>query len=335
MSSSSSSSCCINIVLVTVALLTVSGSSHAQLSSSFYDESCPGLPDIVLAVIAQAQLSDPRTPASLVRLHFHDCFVDGCDGSVLLDDSETIVSEKGATPNKNSARGFDVIDDIKSQVESLCPGVVSCADILALAAEASVFLSGGPSWDVPMGRRDGTTANKDGANNNLPTPFDTLDVIQSKFSAVGLDDTDLVALSGAHTFGRAQCKSFSSRLYNYSGTLRPDPSLDPSYLAMLEENCPRGGVGTTLKDLDPTTPDAFDNYYYYNLQNGRGLLQTDQELYSDTSSPIASIIDQYASDDGSFFFENFAVSMINMGSISPLTGSDGEVRFDCRKINAG
>lgn len=59
---------------------------------------------------------------------------------MLLDDSETIVSEKDATPNKNSARGFDVIDDIKTEVESVCPGVVSCADILALAAEASVFL---------------------------------------------------------------------------------------------------------------------------------------------------------------------------------------------------
>lgn len=140
-------------------------------------------------------------------------------------------------------------------------------------------------------------------------------------------------IEGAHTFGRAQCKTFSSRLYNYSGTLSPDPSLDPSYLAILEENCPRGGVGTTLDNLDPTTPDAFDNNYYYNLQNGQGLLQTDQELYSDTSSPLASIIDRYASDDGSLFFENFAVSMINMGSISPLTGSDGEVRFNCRKIN--
>ncbi|KAG6525305.1 peroxidase A2-like [Zingiber officinale] len=332
---SSSSSSCINIVLVTVALLTVSGSHADQLSSSFYDESCPGLTDLVLTAVAQAQLSDPRMPASLVRLHFHDCFVDGCDGSVLLDDSEMIVSEKGATPNKNSARGFDVIDDIKSQVESVCPGVVSCADILTLAAEASVFLSGGPSWDVPLGRRDGTTANKDGANKNLPTPLDTLDVLQSKFSAVGLDDIDLVALSGAHTFGRAQCKTFSSRLYNYSGTLSPDPSLDPSYLAILEENCPQGEIGTTLNNLDPTTPDAFDNNYYYNLQNGQGLLQTDQELYADTSSALASIIDRYASDDGSLFFEHFAVSMINMGSISPLTGSDGEVRFDCRKINAG
>ena len=62
----------------------------------------------------------------------------GCDGSVLLDDSSTITGEKTAVPNNNSARGFDVIDTIKSQVEAVCSGVVSCADILAIAARDSV-----------------------------------------------------------------------------------------------------------------------------------------------------------------------------------------------------
>jgi peroxidase len=48
---------------------------------------------------------------------------------------------------------------------------------------------------VPLGRRDGTTANITAAN-NLPSPFDNLTTLEQKFGAVGLDDTDLVALSG-------------------------------------------------------------------------------------------------------------------------------------------
>lgn len=62
----------------------------------------------------------------------------GCDASVLLDNSESIVSEKQAGPNKNSLRGFEVIDEIKERLEEACPQTVSCADILALAARDAV-----------------------------------------------------------------------------------------------------------------------------------------------------------------------------------------------------
>ena len=63
----------------------------------------------------------------------------GCDGSLLLDDDlPAIQTEKTVPANDNSARGFPVVDDIKAALEHACPGVVSCADILVLAAEISV-----------------------------------------------------------------------------------------------------------------------------------------------------------------------------------------------------
>ena len=57
---------------------------------------------------------------------------------MLLDDTTSFKGEKTAAPNANSLRGYEVIDTIKSQLESQCPGVVSCADILAVAARDSV-----------------------------------------------------------------------------------------------------------------------------------------------------------------------------------------------------
>ncbi|MED6130436.1 hypothetical protein PIB30_000936 [Stylosanthes scabra] len=322
-------------IILSVVIITLVHPSNAQLSSSFYSSTCPNVSSIVRSVVQQALQSDPRIGASLTRLHFHDCFVNGCDASVLLDQGGNItLSEKNAVPNNNSARGFDTVDRIKSAVENSCPAVVSCADILALAAEASVSLGGGPSWNVLLGRRDGLIANQSGANNSIPTPFESLANVTAKFAAVGLNITDLVALSGAHTFGRAQCRFFNQRLFNFSGTGSPDPTLSPSYLTSLQQMCPQnnGSSNNTLNNLDPSSPDTFDNNYYSNLINNRGLLQTDQELFSSNNSAAMSIVNTFANNQTAFF-QAFAQSMINMANISPLIAPQGQIRSNCRKLN--
>ncbi|KAL4295706.1 hypothetical protein GQ457_12G013230 [Hibiscus cannabinus] len=321
-----------SLLLSAICLTLLTVETKSQLSSTFYDTRCPNASTILRGVLQQALQSDVRIGASLIRLHFHDCFVNGCDGSILLDNSANIQSEKDAGPNTNSTRGFDVVDNIKTALENSCPGIVSCADILALAAEASVSLQGGPSWTVQLGRRDSLTANQAGANSSIPSPFESLTNITAKFTAVGLNTNDLVALSGAHTFGRAQCRLFSNRLYNFSGTGNPDPTLNSSYRATLQQTCPQSGSGFNVANLDPTTPDSFDNNYFTNLVNNQGLLQSDQELFSTNGAPTISIVNTFSSNQTAFF-QSFAQSMINMGNISPLTGSSGEIRSDCKKVN--
>lgn len=59
--------------------------------------------------------------------------------------------------------------------------------------------SGGPTWKVPLGRRDGFVANRLAAD-NLPSPFEGLDAISNKFTNVGLGITDVVALSGIYIY---------------------------------------------------------------------------------------------------------------------------------------
>lgn len=63
--------------LLILGVFLLGGSpSYGQLSASYYDETCPNVSTIVRGVIEEAFLSDIRIGASLIRLHFHDCFVD-------------------------------------------------------------------------------------------------------------------------------------------------------------------------------------------------------------------------------------------------------------------
>ncbi|XP_020105439.1 peroxidase 72-like [Ananas comosus] len=301
------------------------------LYPQFYDHTCPKAQQIVWSGVAKAHAKDPRMAASLLRLHFHDCFVKGCDASVLLDSSGTFLSEKRSHANLNSARGFEVIDEIKFALEKECPLTVSCADILALAARDSTVLTGGPYWAVPLGRRDSLGASLSGSNNNIPAPNNTLPTIITKFKLQGLDLVDLVALLGSHTIGDARCTSFRQRLYNQTGNGLPDGTLNAAYAAELRARCPRSGGDQNLFFLDPVSPFKFDNQYYKNIVAGKGLLNSDQILFTRSAATMA-LVEQYANNN-ELFFDHFAKSIVKMGNIAPLTGSRGEIREHCRKVN--
>ncbi|XP_031270784.1 LOW QUALITY PROTEIN: peroxidase 72-like [Pistacia vera] len=305
--------------------------NDGHLYPQFYDHSCPKAQEIVKSIVAEAVAKETRMAASLLRLHFHDCFVKGCDASILLHSSGTIISEKSSNPNRGSARGFEVLDEIKSALEKECPKTVSCADILALAARDSTVLTGGPSWEVPLGRRDSRGASLSGSNNNIPAPNNTFQTILTKFKLQGLDVVDLVALSGSHTIGNSRCTSFRQRLYNQSGNGQPDNTLDQSYASQLRPRCPRSGGDQNLFFLDFVSPTKFDNTYYKNILASKGLLNSDQVLLTKNEASM-ELVKKYA-ENNKLFFEQFAKSMIKMGNISPLTGSKGEIRKHCRKIN--
>ncbi|XP_050209641.1 peroxidase P7 [Mercurialis annua] len=311
-------------VLATLCLLSLSIiSTNAQLSPNFYSKSCPNLFSTVKPVLQSAINKEKRIGASLVRLFFHDCFVNGCDGSILLDDTSSFTGEKTANPNRNSARGFDVIDNIKSAVEKACPGVVSCADILAIAARDSTVTLGGPSWNVKLGRRDAKTASLSAANNGIPPPTSNLNQLISRFNALGLSTQDMVALSGSHTIGQARCTTFRARIYN-------ETNIDTTFAQTRRSNCPRTGGDANLAPLDLQTPTSFDNHYYKNLVAQKGLLHSDQVLFNGGSTD--AIVQTYSNGQGNFF-SDFVSGMIKMGDISPLTGSQGEIRKNCRIIN--
>ena len=121
-------------ILYVVLLAAMSTLALSCTQVGFYKTTCPPAEGIVKSVVQSAIRSNHKIAPGLLRMFFHDCFVNGCDASILLDGSST---EKIVIQNL-ALRGFEVIQAAKSKLETVCPGVVSCADILALAARDSV-----------------------------------------------------------------------------------------------------------------------------------------------------------------------------------------------------
>lgn len=133
----------------------------------------------------------------------------------------------------------------------------------------------------------------------------------------------------------ARCALFSNRLSNFSGTGAPDSTLDGNLASQLQTTCPGSGDGNNTVPLDIRSRDMFDNHYFVNLVNGRGILQSDQILVSsDAAVSTTRSIAQLYSNSSKDFFSDFACAMIKMGSIGPLTGLDGEIRQNCRVVNS-
>ncbi|KAF8379120.1 hypothetical protein HHK36_028549 [Tetracentron sinense] len=322
------------LILVLIFHGTKVLSYNGILDPDYYKESCPLAEQIVRRNVEIAVLKDPRMAASLLRLHFHDCFVMGCDASLLLDSKGNILSEKEAAPNLDSLRGFEVIDKIKAILEEACPNTVSCADLLAIIARDAVELRGGPSWEVQLGRRDSFKASFSGANQFIPSPNSSLEALIANFDVQGLDIGDLVALSGSHTFGKARCLSFRQRVYDENiGEKIDDHKRNTMFRRILRSICPESGKDNAIAPLDFMTPAKFDNRYFNNILQGKGLLQSDNVLVSqDLEGEIVKLVWAYASDQ-QLFFKSFVESIAKMGNINVLTGEQGEIRQNCRFVN--
>uniref|UniRef100_A0A0A9FIU9 Peroxidase n=1 Tax=Arundo donax TaxID=35708 RepID=A0A0A9FIU9_ARUDO len=326
-------------VVLGVAMVVLASATGArgQLKMGFYAESCPGVERMVGDYVRQHVRRVPTVAAALLRLHFHDCFVRGCDASVLLNSTAGGVAEKDAPPNL-SLRGFDLVDRVKALVEEACPGVVSCADVLALAARDAVAAIGGPSWRVPTGRRDGTVSSAEEALDEIPKPTMSFPELADLFASKGLGLRDLVWLSGAHTIGIAHCSSFADRLYGYAGADNgTDPSLDAGYAANLRERKCRAPVGggeynaNAVVEMDPGSHLTFDLGYYRAVLKHRGLFRSDAALLTDAAAraDVAGV----AAGPEEVFFQVFARSMARMGAVQVKTGTEGEVRRNCAVVN--
>ncbi|EMS45152.1 Peroxidase 18 [Triticum urartu] len=177
------------------------------LSPNFYAASCPSVELAVNDVVRSASTLDPSIPGKLLRMVFHDCFVEGCDASVLIQGSGT----ERTDPANLSLGGFNVIDEAKRLLEAVCPATVSCSDIIVLAARDAVTFTGGPSVPVSLGRRDSLVSLASNVRANIIDTGFSVDAMAASFASKGLSLDDLVTLSGGHTIGSAHCGTFRER----------------------------------------------------------------------------------------------------------------------------
>ncbi|WCJ27457.1 Peroxidase family protein [Euphorbia peplus] len=318
------------MIVILISIEKGEGADDQLLMENYYLSSCPNVEAIVKQVVFTKFAQTFVTIPSTLRLFFHDCFVTGCDASVMVA-SENGDAEKDAADNESLAGdGFDTIIKAKQALEFQCPRTVSCADIMAIAARDVVVLAGGPSFNIELGRRDGSISKASLVAGNLPEPDFNLAQLEVIFAKNNLTQTDMIALSGAHTVGFSHCNRFSNRLYSFSPSSPVDPSLAPDYAKQVMDACPRDVPPDIAIDLDMTSPRIFDNAYYQNLVAGKGLLASDQVLFTDSESKFT--VSRFANSSVDFN-DAFATAMVKLGRVGVKTGNQGSIRTDCTLLN--
>ncbi|XP_021730508.1 peroxidase 57-like [Chenopodium quinoa] len=323
---SSSSNAALAVALL---LMTLVGQSYGQLQLGFYIGKCGknNVEKVIFDIVKQAFDRDNRVVASLLRLQFHDCFVRGCDASVLLDGRG---SEKVASGNIGVGP-YDLIDACKDSLEQICPGVVSCADIIVIATRVAVFLAGGRWYRVEVGRRDGVISLASEAEANLPASTISVPNAIDVFRRRGLNTQDFVLLlGGGHTVGRIHCSFVMERLYNFQRSRGSDPTMNPTTFSSLSTTCPRSGSNNFVF-ADQTRGSEFkvDKAFYQAIRQGKGILPIDQEI---ARHPRTAGIVRRLSMTGDFTFE-FPRAMVKLGRVGVLTGKQGQIRSNCRRFN--
>ncbi|XP_074285032.1 peroxidase 5-like [Silene latifolia] len=323
-----------NCSIALLVLLSIFSCFEAQLQVGFYSKTCPSAETIVKQQVTKAFGSSPGIAPGLVRMHFHDCFIHGCDGSVLIDSTPGNQAEKDSIVNNPSLRGFEVIDAAKAALEAQCKGIVSCADILAFAARDSIALVKGPAYSVPSGRKDGRISKSSEVLANIPSPANNVGQLTNLFTSKGLTQDEMVTLSGAHTIGVSHCTILTNvddRIYNFNGTNKPDPALNPSYVPQLQAACPKASTSTSsVVNMDPVTPTVFDNKYYSSVLVNKGLFTSDWTLR--TNPATAAGLSANANNQAQWV-NKFKAAIVKMGSIPLDAGAVGEIRTNCRVIN--
>ncbi|VYS57648.1 unnamed protein product [Arabidopsis thaliana] len=306
--------------------------NNEGLSYSYYEKTCPKVEEIVRSSLSSMFILDPTSPAALLRLMFHDCQVQGCDASILLEPIRDQQFTELDSAKNFGIRKRDLVGSIKTSLELECPKQVSCSDVIILAARDAVALTGGPLISVPLGRKDSlSTPSKHVADSELPPSTADVDTTLSLFANKGMTIEESVAIMGAHTIGVTHCNNVLSRFDNANAT---SENMDPRFQTFLRVACPEfsptsQAAEATFVPNDQTSV-IFDTAYYDDAIAGRGNLRIDSEIGADPRT--RPFVEAFAADQDRFF-NAFSSAFVKLSSYKVLTGNEGVIRSVCDKVD--
>ncbi|KAJ4751826.1 Stromal ascorbate peroxidase [Rhynchospora pubera] len=221
----------------------------------------------------------------LVRLGWHDAGTydktiqewpqrGGANGSLRFE----IELKHGA--NAGLVNALKLLQSIKDKYTG-----ITYADLFQLASATAIEEAGGPKIPMKYGRVDVTTPEQCPPEGRLPAagPPSPADHLREVFYRMGLNDKEIVALSGAHTLGRSRPER--------SGWGKPETKYTKD-----GPGAP-GGQSWTVQWL------KFDNSYFKDIKERRDadllVLPTDAVLFEDPSFKVYA--EKYAEDQDAFF----------------------------------
>ncbi|CAH8326727.1 unnamed protein product [Eruca vesicaria subsp. sativa] len=313
-----------SMVLVVALCLTIFAfpETTAQLSRNFYSQTCPNVEQIVRNVVQM------KVKETFAEKDYPDNI------SLAGDGFDVVIQAKKDYPDNISLAGdgCDVVIQAKKALDAnpRCRNKVSCADILSLGARDVVVVAGGPFYEVELGRFDGLVSTASSVKGNLLGPSDNVNKLNALFMKNNLTQEDMIALSAAHTLGFAHCSKVFNKIYNFNSTISVDPTLNMTYGKELQMACPKNVDPRIAINMDPVTPRTFDNVYYKNLQQGKGLFTSDQVLYTDGRS--RPTVNAWAKDSQAFN-RAFVTAMTKLGRVGVKNSHNGNIRHDCGAFN--
>ncbi|KAL0303609.1 UNVERIFIED_CONTAM: putative Peroxidase 48 [Sesamum radiatum] len=232
---------------------------HEWLRYDYYNESCPLGERIIRSTVQELYGFRPDVAPALLRLVFHDCFVEEPFWVFDLFLSLSLEMECLSIFLMGRLLAHLVFHDciVKVSViliffkiqnmicffhlsflgDGMLTDILNDQIVSTLVFSACILKAGGPFYPLYTGRRDGIVAYPIIATYELPSPLDDLSKTIESFASRGFDERETVSLLGAHSTGTIHCKFFFHRLYNFSGGDGPDPSIDPEFLQLLRSNC--------------------------------------------------------------------------------------------------